>query len=388
MPSLEELIFGYYKIAAEESSIPRLADIFLKSGISSRISPSGTAHIPRREFSAFKNNARGRLRYSVLYEGGLPAYVKGLLRRPGLLIGLFLSIVLSVILSGTVWDVRIDGNERLGEEQVISALRSEGVFVGARISGYDKHELEAGVRSSTPDIAWISVNRRGTVLYVSLIERENIISPEEPSDSPEFSNIVADKDGVITDISVSSGTAMVKIGDVVRRGDILISGVIETESGTVMTRAEGSVMAEQSTEIVTEIPQNYTVRNEKKTSLRIFALKIFNFSVNIFKKYGNPPTYCDIIETEKECVVGENVRLPLAFIRVYYREYEECVLERTENELISEAEKALKEELSALSSAEITALRSSGGFTDSGYRLRTDVVFIGEIGEEREISAE
>ena len=38
-----------------------------------------------------------------------------------------------------------------------------------------------------------------------------------------FSNIVADRDGIIEEITVKKGYATVKPGDVVKKGDILIS---------------------------------------------------------------------------------------------------------------------------------------------------------------------
>ena len=65
----------------------------------------------------------------------------------------------------------------------------------------------------------------------------------------EYSKIVADRDCIITRVLVYSGTALVKAGDVVKKGDTLIEGYIDTahdteENERLTVPADGLVYAE------------------------------------------------------------------------------------------------------------------------------------------------
>lgn|GEM_PF-2050216 len=86
----------------------------------------------------------------------------------------------------------------------------------------------------------------GNVLYFQ------IFAVNMPGDTDENKDIIATNDGVITQIIVASGTAAVKPGDIVRKGDVLIMAKYKTgvdlDGAPVYesTRAVGEVRADVS----------------------------------------------------------------------------------------------------------------------------------------------
>ena len=89
---------------------------------------------------------------------------------------------------------------------------------------------------------------------------------------------------------------MVKIGDAVTKGDLLILGMNSTQDESVPCKAEGEIIGRVNKRISVTVSRKNTEKIEKNRTLVALKIKIFNFSINIFKKYGNLPEGCDIIE--------------------------------------------------------------------------------------------
>jgi hypothetical protein len=83
-----------------------------------------------------------------------------------------------------------------------------GLEVGCRWNSLDRSEVEADVLSEYPSIAWININRRGTVAYVEIIERKKgeIQNSEQKRG---YANLVASESCVIEEITVTRGVAQV-----------------------------------------------------------------------------------------------------------------------------------------------------------------------------------
>lgn len=77
-----------------------------------------------------------------------------------------------------------------------------------------------------PEVSWLAVNVRGCVAHVQVVERHR---PPEAADRSTVTNIVARRAGLITKVEALEGQAMVLPGATVTEGQLLISGVSETE---------------------------------------------------------------------------------------------------------------------------------------------------------------
>ena len=195
----------------------------------------------------------------VLGWGGLPAFLRRFRRRQVWSAGLLLFAAGLYLLSSFIWTVRVEGNERLETAELLSACEDLGVKPGVWKRGVDTAEVTNRLLVQFSDISWVSVSIKGTDVTIKLaetIEKAERIDRETPCD------IVASADGVIVQITAERGTPKVKPGDVVKKGDVLISselliGLEGEEQHTEYTAAEGAVTARIWQRLTEELPLQY-----------------------------------------------------------------------------------------------------------------------------------
>ena len=384
MARLDEYIFGYHKgeVAPEDNC--KLVNSMLRLDICSKVKPSGEFSISGRDKARLSAYLKSKMRFKLSKPRGLYGFLLDIRHRYGVLIGLFITVLFFAFSSRLVWDIRISGNEKLKDYEIESALADLDLHIGSRLSKIDKNVVETEMLLNNKDIAWISVNRRGTVVYVEIIESENIGLTED--EGYPFSNIVADRDGVIEEITVESGVAAVKVGDVVKKGDILISGVIENERGVTFCRASGSVRASGVIDVSAESLAEITEKTPKKHRLSELRVILFNFSINIFKNYRNSDKECDIIRENRKIALFDKYRLPIRIEKAYTVEYAETSRTRSHDEMTEAAKRELDGKIySMFKDADILKLRTTGEFIDGAYRITSRVVYSSDIGKESAI---
>lgn len=384
MPALDAYIFGYRRISAAPEQRARLATALIRLGIPSREEGDGSFILREADFKRFRSYAGGRIRYTAGEVEGLFGALLGLRRHIPSLVAFVFGVVMAFLLSGLVWDVRVDGEEKLSDTEIEDMLGQVGFGVGSVWREVDTVKVEGELRSKYPDIAWVQINRSGTVAYVTVKEREGMSAENTPV--PTLSNIVADRDGVVEEITVKSGRAEVKPGDVVKAGDILISGIVENESGGYLVRAEGTVIARTAGELKASAERTEYIESVSEGKKYSTALEILGHTINIYKKYGNLDEGCAIIDDEGEYLLLGGVRLPLRIKRQYLSYTERECVTYTDDELPTLASSRLQALLgAALASADLIKLRTYGEYTEDGYVMTAEYVYAAEIGEEREI---
>ena len=302
---------------------------------------------------------------------GLFAFASGYKMRIGFFIGAVLCAALLAASSFFVWDINVSGQTGLSEKEILKTLEGYGLYIGAYIPNIDTMRLENELVIDTEELSYASINLRGTVAEVVVRERkekdvENISLP---------SNLVANCDGQIESIEVRGGMPTVKKGQIVKKGQLLVSGVIDSQAvGYRLVRARGEIYARISRSFTAEVPlvrEKKSRTGEKKTrvTIRFFAKKINLFSNNdiSFEKY-------DTIEEEKRLCLFDRVELPVFIIKTTYSEYvtetekisEEQALSIAEKELAGQTEKTLSE-------AQILAREERTEINDGILTLYTDI---------------
>jgi hypothetical protein len=220
------------------------------------------------------------------------------------------------------------------------------------------------------------------VAYVSLIEKEP--QSEIESTLVSSSNIVAKRDSVIEEITVKKGNSAVKTGDTVTKGDLLILGALAGAKEGEFCRAEGQVIGRVSDTICVEVDRSYVKKQLVAKRLCKIQINIFKISINIFEMYGNLTNRYGIIENEKEYSLPGDKKLPFSISLTYIPLYEEKTLEYTDEELVAIASDRLKVETALiLSSGDLIKISTRGEFTEGGYIMSSDIVYLAEIGSEK-----
>ena len=380
MVSIDCIIFGYRKLKIDPSDLSIMTSLLLRSGIPSKFESDGTIIIRERDFSLIQALIKGRVEFGVSEGRGIFCKLKDLKHKPTIFTAIIISVIISVFLSGLVWDIRIEGNVDIPSSRIIYELSRCDFNIGDLWSLIDRSDVETKMLLSYDEIAWININRRGTVAYVSVIEKP-FVENQGQQVTPQYANIVADVDCIIEEITVVNGYAVVKPGDVVKKGDLLISGTIPNDAGGGFCCAQGRVVGRISERVSADVEKNFTLSTVKEKKLYSVDIKIFNFFINIFKLYGNLTNEYDIIETKRSNSLLGAHKLPFSLITSYVPVYSTEQIAYSDHELVSVASARLNALIaSRLQACDLLKMKTYGSFTDTGYEMYSDLIYCAEIG--------
>lgn len=280
---------------------------------------------------------------TVTGEKGIFPFLKKLLFRPGPAIGLILSMVLLWQCSDYVWDIRVYGNERLSEEEVVEILKENGFYIGCRHSSMDLHELCNIIPIGSKDVAWISINMMGSVAEIQVVELRP--KPENPPKNEGPVNLVAEREGLIVRFELSSGRAVASVGQTVSPGQLLVAGFSEKETGLHPKVSAGRVYAKTMIRKERFIAFQSVEKEENSPILLKKSINILGKEIFFYKKGRLSVEEYDIVcEEYRPTVLG--IALPLrikAYRAVTYMENETTL---TAAEARDEARRDILEELS------------------------------------------
>ncbi|MBR2381176.1 MAG: sporulation protein YqfD [Clostridia bacterium] len=323
------------------------------------------------------------IRAKTVSRGGLPQMILRYRKRWGIAVGLVLSVLLFFALQSVVWRIDITGNERLSEERITESLLQNGLYVGGRISKLDTDYIEHRIMINDDDIAWISIKIVGTVARVEVKE---VIDTEIIEEGSKPANLVSRFDAQIVSLEVLSGFINVKEGDFVRAGELLVSGIYESEKAPIRySRASGKIFGRVTKEFVVEIPlvQEKKVLNGEKITKK--TLNFFGKSIKFFINYRNLPTSYDIINyiyVLNPFSLGE---LPISLSVDEYYGYEMVEAEISEEEAINQAYELLRARIDeVLPEAQILKKSLQGEIVDGKYVLKCTVTAICDIAKQVE----
>lgn len=387
MVKINYLFFGYRKLRVDPSDLSGVTSILLRNSLLSVINNDGTITVKEGDFKKIQEILSGRIDFEYSEPLGFPGVVKRTKHKSAILVSVVLTALIVIFLSDVIWDVRVEGNEILTDGDIVLALSEEGFEIGDLWGKINKSRVETSFLQNNKNISWININRRGSVAYVKVIESD--VNQNNTEEIKGYSNIVASSDCVIEEITVKRGTAVVKPGDVVKKGDLLVAGVLPAESGGGFCYAEAGVVGRVSDTLSVQIDRNTQklISNEKK--LYSLSLNFFKISINIFKLYGNLTKEYDIIENEISYSLFDKYKLPLSITAVYILKPVFADIEYSDEELTRIASERLNSlMMSRLHAGDLLKMKTYGEFTNAGYSLSTDIIFLCEVGQRVELDVE
>ncbi len=368
-------VFGYFSVTLDASDIRKASDILIKNGISAKINSDGNFLIPYRYRERLEKLFFGKVNYKISEPSGLFGALIKNKNKIGVFIGLFIIGVLLLFSSNIVWDVRIEGADGEDTEKILLELKEAGLSAGKMWNRLDLSEIEHNTLIASDSVSWLNINRRGSVAYVKVSDKILHIPEPEPDG---YANIVAVRDCVIEEIIVKRGYAMVKKGETVKKGQVLISGVIPTELGGGFCYAEGEVNGIYTDTVSVDVKNEKTEKEYGKRSVCKISLNFFGKNINIFKKHRQVGENCDIIEEKEDLVIGK--KLPISVIKDYTYPYELISTPLSSEEMVFLAAEMLKEKMAEfLSDKEAKRLKTGGEFYDGGYRMLCEAVVCSSV---------
>lgn len=287
----------------------------------------------------------------IKYKYGLPALLLRYRLRPGIPVGAAIFALLLWASTLFIWDIRFVGLETVPEERAAALLSELGCRTGSFLPAIDFYELCNDYIAQSHEISWISVNMRGNIAYVEVREAKE---KPEPDDRTYPANLVARRSGVICGLQLAAGRPAVLVGDLVREGELLASGVYLNKKETAfrLLHAEGKVFARTTRTISVTVPYVGEEKVYTGEQTATHTISVLGRSLT----FGTKSTYeaCDCEENTEQLKLFGDIVLPIRLTGCVYSEYRMIPVTYTDAEVHAMAERALEEKLEAeLSSAEV-----------------------------------
>lgn len=317
-------------------------------------------------------------------EKGAAKSLRPFRRRIGLVIGFFLSVGIVAFLSDRVMIIEIGGNENIPYERIMSHLEDTGIFIGSSISSVNLRRAEKQIAAMDKDIDWVGIKHIGSRVTVEINE---MTSPPEMERKNTPCNIIASHDAQITGVKVCSGMLIPMVGDGVKKGDVLISGVVDTKYGRSFYVHSIGEITGIYTEKMTFSEKYVTEEKVCMGEVCAKALKIFGHKL-IYSPAELPTGDYEYSETE-ERVTFLGISLPLYKITGHYRLTENRSItitkEQAEQNIAKRAEKFEHNFLDG----DVTVINRDieKKYDKNGATFVYTYTIEGEIGEEKMILA-
>ncbi len=340
-------IRGYVVFCAEGFFCERFLNICMRRGIFLwNVRKIGScrmcACIGISDFHQLREIARKtRTKVSITKRSGLPFLFHRYRKRRAALVGVLLFLALLWYLTTHIMGIDIVGNERVATESLLSGLKEFGLYHGASVRKIDDKLIKNQMMTEFDEIAWIGVNIKGSRAYIEVKER---LDTKVALDGDVPCDIVASRDGLIKLLEVKEGLTVVKPNQLVEKGDLLVSGVIDSEKqGMRYVHSFGEVFAETSYKKVREYPFEYIEKIYTGQKKNRYRFSVLGKEFRLFLKQSQPFEYCDKEDENRE------YKAPFSFVPslfVQKESFSEYVPEKKSRNL-EETLKLAGEELSA-----------------------------------------
>ncbi len=157
-----------------------------------------------------------------LRTSGKLSFLYYLAKNVGLIIGGVIFVAVSTLASDLVFSVDFSGDGNANRARVQEYLTERGVVKYTRFSDLDLNALADGILADDSSLSFVSCSKRGNRLKIYL---QSAKTPPTILDE-SVRQLVSNIDGVIEQIKVYRGSAVVKVGDVVKNGDLLVDGFV------------------------------------------------------------------------------------------------------------------------------------------------------------------
>lgn len=360
---------GRLYIKVQGGNLARFINESLREGIvffGTRRSAQGMdAQIRLKDFRRLRRAAKtsgSRVRIQSKY--GLPFITARWERRKGLVAGTLIIAVTLGVLAQMVLSVEVKGNDKVPTPVILDAAARHGLKTMSFSRNLDLDEIAEAIQEEFPNIAWVGIQKQGTHYVIEVVEK---VPPKVPG---ERGNLVAAKDGLVEDVIVIQGTAMVQEGQFVRTGQVLIKAPeaqvvfeVQPQSSPEVPAAVESQPTVSGQAIPGEVPvakgfvrgrvwysaearvplKEDLVRETGQTTTAV-GIK-FGDRVIMVTNPDSPYEHADKEVILRPLLTWRNWRFPVEFITIKYKELEAMRVERTVAEARALGERKARAEL-------------------------------------------
>ncbi len=266
-----------------------------------------------------------RTKIVILEKYGTPFFLHKYRKRKLFFAGIFLSIFLIYGLSRFIWNIEILGNSTITDEILIEFLEKENIYHGMPRRKVECEAIGTKIRKHFDDIIWVSVSLEGTNVFVHVKENTDTFQVSQTEENP--SDMIATAEGTILEIVTRAGVPQVTVGDVVKQGDVLISGKVEVmnDAGEVVReeykQADADIWAEVLILYEDFCATKHEVKQYNNNRHKKVYLNFWGYQAAFGIQKGETKNY-EISAWQTQVKLNRNFILPISFGKVVGKGYE------------------------------------------------------------------
>ena len=287
--------------------------------------------------------------------------VRRLIRRPALSLGIGMLFLMTLFLSGRILFIEVDGNISIPSREIIEAAEGCGIRFGVIRREVRSEKMKNQLLQRLPRLQWAGINTSGCRAVISVRERQEW---DHPDAQFGLRYVVAKRDGVITSCVVTSGNGLCAPGQVVKKGQVLISPYTDCGISLRVSNAFGEIFAQTIHDTVAVAPlERFKKQGTGQTSRKI-SLLFGKKRINLFKGSGICEGSCDRMYMEYYITLPGGFRLPAGIAVETITQWDAC-------DTVLDPD-ALKQPLAQYARVHLTAGMISGEILESELSFRKE----------------
>lgn len=278
--------------------------------------------------------------FEILEVQDMGAYSLGkkILSCYGVIAAVIICCIAYFVQLGFVWQIKVFGNDKLNADEITSFIKDN--ITSRYISKIDTKKLEIGLKDNFKRISSVSVAIVGQSLVINLNEA---VVPDEMEGN--FQPLISAYDCRITEIEIVQGTLTVKVGDIVRAGEVLVLPyIIDSEGKQRSVKPMASIKADVWFQGKAQHFDSYY--QTSRTGKYVETSEVFLFGLSVYSN-KKPVSFSQYEIEESTSDLNKNNLLPFKLKKTRYYETKTDLIEKDfesiRDEIVLQAkEKALQ----------------------------------------------
>jgi len=305
---------------------------------------------------------------------------KKLMVRKGFIAGIVLLMLCFFMFANLVWNIEVVGANQTISKEIKNTLYENNIKMPSTLGGLNEKHIETIIHKNFDNFKFVEAYIEGSKLIIFVKEKKvesSVIKENTPS------SIISTKNAIINKAIVKNGQLVVRIGDVVYKGQTLVMGIMQNKNSEefMMVPSEGTVYGKTyySFELKEEKQKNIT--NYTNNGKKIYYLKINDKK---YKIIGDTEAFENYNYNEKiiKLPVFSNLT-NIYFVSGKYFEKKIDEIQIDEDSAHNKMTVNLYDELLQMCSNDSKILNTSLNFAedDKYYYLNAQIEIVEDIGE-------
>ena len=378
--------YAMVRVKASGTQIPRFLSLLLARGIMFQEAKyeAGSVQltIPARQYRQAAACAKKTgIRLRIISKKGVAFFLFRHRRRKWTVLLVLPMLIIVGLLPHFVWRIDMEGLESISQVEMLRRLEEAGVYEGMWQGDLDTAQKARELLLQYEDLSWLSLSLNGAVLEVALAEA---VPAPEMVDRQSPADVVATQTCVVYSMVTESGTPLVRQGDVVQEGEVLIQGqyTLVNDAGeetVVDTHASGQVFGKRSVRLTESIDRAYIKQNWGAKSYGGVKIRVGNWQMTLRNPFRKQEQEAEMEEKSWELPIG-----PISWNQMEYIPYTEEEADYSPEEMESRLTERLeirKAQLLAESDGVLLREELKLEETAEGMMAYLDLILMEEIGE-------